>query len=95
MMKIAIDAMSGDLGSSIVVKAVQAFLKQFDDTELYVCGKKEELTELEGLDTDYFAFADIDPVFDYYTPVIISGNKFLQENPDTAKAFGVIQTLLQ
>ena len=44
-------------------------------------------TELEGLDTDYFAFADIDPVFDYYTPVIISGNKFLEENPDTAKAF--------
>ena len=44
-------------------------------------------TELEGLETDYFAFADIDPVFDYYTPVIISGNKFLEENPDTAKAF--------
>ena len=44
-------------------------------------------TQLEGLDTDYFAFADIDPVFDYYTPVIISGNKFLEENPDTAKAF--------
>ncbi|MBR2045165.1 MAG: ABC transporter substrate-binding protein [Agathobacter sp.] len=44
-------------------------------------------TELEELDTDYFAFADIDPVFDYYTPVIISGNKFLDENPDTAKAF--------
>ena len=44
-------------------------------------------TELEELETDYFAFADIDPVFDYYTPVIISGNKFLEENPDTAKAF--------
>ncbi len=44
-------------------------------------------TELEGLATDYFAFADIDPVFDYYTPVIISGNQFLEENPDTAKAF--------
>lgn len=44
-------------------------------------------TELEGLNTDYFAFADIDPVFDYYTPVIISGNKFLEEKPDTAKAF--------
>lgn len=44
-------------------------------------------TELERLDTDYFAFADIDPVFDYYTPVLISGNKFLEENPDTAKAF--------
>ena len=44
-------------------------------------------TELEGLDTDYFAFADIDPVFDYYTPVIISGNRFLEKNPETAKAF--------
>lgn len=44
-------------------------------------------TELEGVDTDYFAFADIDPVFDYYTPVIISGNDYLEENPDTAKAF--------
>jgi len=49
-------------------------------------------TELEGLDTDYFEFADIDPVFDYYTPVIISGNKFLEENPETAKAFlGALQ----
>ena len=49
-------------------------------------------TELEELATDYFAFADIDPVFDYYTPVIISGNKFLKENPDTAKAFlGALQ----
>ncbi len=44
-------------------------------------------TELEGLDTDYFAFADLDPVFDFYTPVIISGNQFLEENPETAKAF--------
>ena len=44
-------------------------------------------TELEDLETDYFAFSDIDPVFDYYTPVIIAGNKFLEENPDTAKAF--------
>ncbi|MBQ2985994.1 MAG: ABC transporter substrate-binding protein [Tyzzerella sp.] len=44
-------------------------------------------TELEQLDTDYFAFADIDPVFDYYTPVIIAGNDFLKENPETAKAF--------
>lgn len=44
-------------------------------------------TELEGLETDYFAFADIDPVFDYYTPVIISGNKYLEEHPETAKAF--------
>ena len=44
-------------------------------------------TELEGLETDYFEFADIDPMFDYYTPVIIGNNDFLQENPEIAKAF--------
>ena len=44
-------------------------------------------TELEGLETDYFAFAEIDPVFDYYTPVVIAGNEFLDEKPETAKAF--------
>lgn len=43
--------------------------------------------EVAELPTDYFEFADIDPVFDYYTPVIIGGNSWLEENPDTAKAF--------
>ncbi|MBR6620453.1 MAG: ABC transporter substrate-binding protein [Clostridia bacterium] len=40
-----------------------------------------------GLETDYFEFADINPVFDYYTPVIIGNNAWLDENPETAKAF--------
>ena len=44
-------------------------------------------TELEGLETDYFAFADLNPVFDFYTPVIIANNTFLQEEPETARAF--------
>lgn len=43
--------------------------------------------EAAGLETDYFEFADIDPVFDYYTPVIIGCNTWLEENPETAKAF--------
>lgn len=43
--------------------------------------------ELEGLDTDYFAFADLNPVFDYYTPVIIAGDSFLEQEAGTAKAF--------
>ena len=30
--------------------------------------------EVAGLETDYFAFADIDPVFDFYTPVIIAND---------------------
>ncbi len=43
--------------------------------------------EVAGLDTDYFEFADISPVFDYYTPVIVGNNDWLKENPETAKAF--------
>lgn len=43
--------------------------------------------ETAGLETDYFEFADIDPVFDYYTPVIIGNNAWLDENPEAAKAF--------
>lgn len=44
-------------------------------------------TEVAGLDTDYFAFKDIDPVFDYYTPVIIGNSDWMKKNPETAKAF--------
>lgn len=43
--------------------------------------------QLAGLDFDYFYFKDIDPVFDYYTPLIVANNDFLAEDPDTAKAF--------
>ena len=43
--------------------------------------------EVAGLETDYFEFADINPAFDYYTPVIIGNNTWLDENPETAKAF--------
>lgn len=40
-----------------------------------------------GVDTDYFAFKDINPVFDYYTPILIANNEFLASNPDEARAF--------
>lgn len=44
-------------------------------------------SEVEGVDCDYFNFSDVNPVFDYYTPVIIANNDYLAENPDQAKAF--------
>ena len=43
--------------------------------------------ELENMETDYFAFKDINPAFDYYSPVLIANNDFLAENPDCAKDF--------
>ena len=43
--------------------------------------------EVAGLDTDYFHFSDFDRRLDFYTPVIVAGDTWLAEHPDTAKAF--------
>ena len=44
-------------------------------------------TKLAGLDTNMIYFNEIEPAFDYYSPVIVANNKFLEENEDTTKAF--------
>ncbi len=44
-------------------------------------------SEVEGVDCDYWSFSDISPELDYYTPVIVANNSFLEESPDVAKAF--------
>lgn len=43
--------------------------------------------EVNKVDTDYFYFKDLNPTFDYYTPVLIANNEFLKTNPEAAKAF--------
>ena len=82
----------GDYGQlelipSTVTDEVSALRAESVDAIWIFYGWAGVKTELEDLETDYFAFADIDPVFDYYTPVIISGDEFLEEHPETAKAF--------
>ena len=42
---------------------------------------------VEKTPCDFFFFKDVNPVFDYYTPVIIANNEFLQNSPDVAKKF--------
>ena len=44
-------------------------------------------TKLNNVETDYFAFKDINPVFDYYTPVIAGNTDWMAENPDLTKGF--------
>ena len=36
---------------------------------------------------DFFAFRDIEDVFDYYSPVIIANDGFIKDNPEAVKAF--------
>lgn len=44
-------------------------------------------TKVKGLDTNYIAFKDINPVFDFYTPVLAANENYLKNNPETAKKF--------
>lgn len=43
--------------------------------------------EQEKIETNYLPFAEMNPIFDYYSPVIIGNDTFLQENQETAAAF--------
>lgn len=43
--------------------------------------------EVKDYPINYFAFRDITPAFDYYSPVIIANDAYLESDPDQAKAF--------
>lgn len=76
-----------ELIPSTVTDEVSALKSRSVDAIWVFYGWAGVACETAGLETDYFEFADIDPVFDYYTPVIIGNNTWLEENSVTAKAF--------
>lgn len=43
--------------------------------------------ETADLKTDYFAFKDINPALDFYTPVIIGNSEWMKKNKETTTAF--------
>lgn len=43
--------------------------------------------KLQGYPVDYFSIRSVDETFDYYTPVIIANNDFLEKQPDVAAKF--------
>lgn len=44
-------------------------------------------TKQAGLETNTLFFKDLNPAFDFYSPVIVSNTDWLENNPDVAKAF--------
>ena len=89
------DVMAADGGNfdlvelipSTVTDEVSALRSKSVDAIWIFYGWAGVACEIAELDTDYFAFADIDPVFDYYTPVIIGNNSWMNENPEVTRAF--------
>lgn len=91
-MKHVIEADGGDFSKvelipSTVTDEVSALKTKSVDAIWIFYGWAGVATELAGLETDYFAFADIDPVFDYYSPILIGNTEWMSSNPDTTKAF--------
>lgn len=76
-----------ELIPSTVTDEVSALKTKSVDSIWVFYGWAGVKAELEDLPTDYFEFRDIDPVFDYYTPVLIAGNDFLEKRPEAAKKF--------
>ncbi len=76
-----------ELIPSTVTDEVSALTTKSTDSIWIFYGWAGVKMELEGIETDYFAFRDINPVFDYYSPVLIANNDFLEQNADYAKGF--------
>lgn len=90
--KRVMEADGGDFGKvelipSTVTDEVSALRSKSVDAIWIFYGWAGIATEVAGLDTDYFAFADIDSAFDFYTPVIIGNTEWMEENPEVTKAF--------
>lgn len=43
--------------------------------------------EVSNIDVDTIFFKDLNPVFDYYSPVLVANNEFISNDPETVKAF--------
>lgn len=92
MMKDVVEADGGDFSKvemipSTVTDEVSALKTKSVDAIWIFYGWAGVKMEQVGLETDYFTFADRNPAFDYYTPVVIAGNEFLKKDPETARAF--------
>lgn len=90
-LKYVVEKDGGDFGQvklipNTVTNVISALQSNIDAVWIYY-GWDGVATGVKGLDTDFFAFKDIDPVFDYYTPVLIANDAFLESDPAAARAF--------
>lgn len=71
---------------STVTDAVSALQTNIDSLWVYYAWDGVA-AKVKGLETNYFNFVDINPIFDYYSPFIFSSNQFIEEHPELVRAF--------
>jgi ABC-type nitrate/sulfonate/bicarbonate transport system substrate-binding protein len=72
---------------STVTDEVSALKSKSVDAIWVFYGWAGVAAEVAKFPTDYFAFKDINPVFDYYTPVVLGNTDWMKDNPDATKKF--------
>ncbi len=91
IIKSVVEADGGDYDSiqmipSTVTDVVTALNTDVDAVWVYYAWDGIAI-KVKGVETDFFAFKDINPVLDYYSPILIANNEFLKNNKEEAKAF--------
>lgn len=69
-----------------VTDVITALKTDIDSVWIYY-GWDGIATELAGLETNFLNFVDYGDEFDFYSPVIIANNDFLEKQPEKVKAF--------
>ena len=57
------------------------------DFEWIYYGWDGVIAESRGIELNYIPLRELNPIFDYYTPVIISSPDFVRDNPELSKRF--------
>jgi len=81
---------NADFSSIKVISGVYDFFSTIGkdaDFEWIYYGWDGAEAKRRNIEINYIALRDLNPIFDYYTPVIISSEKLLAENPELAKKF--------
>ncbi|HHV39405.1 MAG TPA: ABC transporter substrate-binding protein [Tepidimicrobium sp.] len=91
IIKLVVESDGGDYDSiemvpSTVTDVVTALNTDIDAVWVYY-GWDGIATEVKGVETDFFAFRDIEPVLDYYSPILIANNEYIENNEEQTKAF--------
>lgn len=91
MLRQVMEADGGDFAKlelipSTVTDVLSALQTNIDSVWIFY-GWDGVAAERAGLETNYWSFADIDPVLDYYSPTLIAGDALLEAEPEVVRAF--------
>ncbi len=95
ILKSVMDNVRADFSSVKIISGVYDFFSTIGkdaDFEWIYYGWDGVEAKRRGIEFNYIALKDLNPVFDYYTPVIISSETYLAQNPElTAKFMSAVK----